>query len=37
MSGEELLHNLAVDVGEAEITALGLVGEFGVVETKQVQ
>ena len=35
--GEDFLDDFAVDVGEAEVSALGTVGEFGVVEAEEVK
>src|SRR5215469_17347721 len=37
LSGKDLAHDLAVDVGEAEVAAGIAVGEPGVVEAEQVQ
>ena len=36
-SGEQLVHNLAVDVGQPEIPARETVSQLFVVETQQVQ
>src|SRR5947208_9647071 len=34
---DELVHDFAGDVGEAEVAALKAVGEFGVVEAQELQ
>ena len=35
--GEELVHDIAVDVGQTEVSALVVIGELFVVETECVQ
>src|SRR5688572_6925409 len=37
VSGEQFLHDGAVNVGQAEIAPLKAVGQFGVIEAQQVE